>query len=41
MEFGDLNTTFGIDGFIGNDILSHFNLTVDFETYTIMLIPHS
>lgn len=32
IEFGDISSQFGINGFIGNDLLSHFSFTLDFFT---------
>ena len=31
IEFGDIQADLGINGFIGNDILSHYSLTIDFK----------
>ena len=31
VEFGDIQADFGISGFAGNDILSNFLVTIDFE----------
>ncbi len=39
IEFGDIASTLGIHGFIGNDILSRFDLTINFRTQEIMLVP--
>jgi len=30
IEFGDIQSGFGINGFIGNDILSRFSFSIDF-----------
>jgi len=35
IEFGDIKSDFGINGFIGNDILSKFSFTVNFAKYVI------
>ena len=35
IEFGDITSTFGIKGFIGNDVLSKFNFAIDFTKYEI------
>ncbi len=35
IEFGDIRTGFEINGFVGNDILSHFSFTVDFSKQEI------
>jgi hypothetical protein len=32
IEFGDISSDVGINGFIGNDILSQFTVTIDFFT---------
>ena len=31
IEFGDIQADLGINGFIGNNILSHYRLTIDFK----------
>ena len=38
IEFGDISSTLGINGFIGNDILSRFSLTTDFFEREIEII---
>ena len=40
IEFGRIKTNFGIHGFIGNDILSRFILSINYRTYKIDLILH-
>ena len=35
IEFGDISSNLGINGFIGNDVLSHFSFTVDFSRQDI------
>ena len=37
VEFGDIKADFGINGFIGNDILSQFSLTIDFSNLDIVI----
>ena len=37
IEFGDIKSDFGINGFVGNDVLSRFSFTVDFSTQEINL----
>lgn len=37
VEFGDIKADFGINGFIGTDILSRLTLTIDFRKQTITL----
>lgn len=39
IEFGDISGNFGINGFIGNDILSNFNFTVNSSDHTIVFEP--
>ena len=39
--FGDLNQNLGINGFIGTDVLSQFQLKLDFVKQTIVLSPLS
>jgi hypothetical protein len=39
VEFGDIASTLGIHGFIGNDILSRFDLTINFRQQEITLVP--
>jgi hypothetical protein len=41
IEFGDIRPNMGINGFIGNDILSRFSLTIDFTEREVTLIPPS
>ena len=38
IEFGDIKSDFGINGFVGNDILSRFSFTVDFSKQEIDLL---
>ncbi len=38
IEFGDIRSGFGINGFIGNDILSRFAFSVNFFTQNIRMI---
>jgi hypothetical protein len=38
IEFGDIAEGFGIEGFIGNDILSRFTFTIDFQKQEIDMI---
>lgn len=38
IEFGDIRSHFGISGFIGNDILSRFSLTINFLQQEIKMI---
>jgi hypothetical protein len=35
IEFGDISSNLGINGFIGNDVLSRFSLTIDFSRQEI------
>ena len=35
IEFGDIKSDFGINGFVGNDILSKFSFTVNFSKHVI------
>jgi len=37
IEFGDLNIDFGINGFIGTDILSKFLVSIDFTRQKLLL----
>lgn len=37
IKFGDLNIDFGINGFIGTDLLSRFDVTLNFSTSEIFL----
>jgi hypothetical protein len=39
IEFGDLHKELGINGFVGTDILSKFNLTMDFKKQILELYP--
>jgi len=36
IEFGDLAVDFGINGFVGTDLLSQFLLSIDFKKHEIM-----
>jgi hypothetical protein len=38
IEFGDIKSDFGINGFIGNDILKRFVFTIDFSKQKIDMI---
>lgn len=38
IEFGDISSNFGINGFIGNDILQHFFVAIDFQNRQINLL---
>jgi len=41
LEFGDFQKYLGINGFIGNDILSHFTINIDyFEKEINFTTPH-
>jgi len=40
IEFGDIQSGFGISGFVGNDILSRFSFSVDFFKQNIRMIPN-
>ena len=35
IEFGDIRADLGINGFIGNDILSQFTITIDYSNYLL------
>ncbi len=37
LEFGDLKGRLGINGFVGNDILSNFDVFIDFERRLLKL----
>ncbi len=37
IEFGDIREELGIDGFIGNDVLRCFTMTVNYREHTIQL----
>lgn len=37
IEFGNFKSKIGIDGFIGNDILSNFKLSIDYINKTIII----
>ena len=37
IEFGNLRSELGINGFVGNDILSRFTLTIEYATQHITL----
>jgi Aspartyl protease len=37
IEFGDMQADFGINGFVGNDVLSRFTVTIDFRKQEIHL----
>jgi len=39
IEFGIIRDDFGINGFIGNDILSRFIINIDYDKRTITLKP--
>jgi len=39
IEFGIIRDNFGINGFIGNDILSRFIINIDYDKRTITLKP--
>ncbi len=39
IEFGDLNIDYGINGFIGTDLLSRFDVTLNFSKNEIDLKP--
>jgi hypothetical protein len=38
IEFGDIKSDFGINGFIGNDILKRFVFTIDFSKQEVDMI---
>ncbi len=38
IEFGDLQNSYGINGFIGTDILSQFKVNIDFVNQEISFI---
>lgn len=37
IEFGDLQAELGINGFVGNDLLSRFRMTIDYKNCEIRL----
>ncbi|MGZ8217849.1 hypothetical protein [Methylomagnum sp.] len=37
IEFGDIRNEFGINGFIGTNVLSKFNVSINFEAQTLQL----
>lgn len=41
IEFGDIEEGFGIQGFIGNDILSQFTVTINFIKQSIEMTHYS
>lgn len=38
IEFGDVEEGFGIQGFVGNDVLSRFRFTIDFQKQDVDMI---
>lgn len=43
IEFGDISSQFGINGFIGNDVLRYFAFTIDFfqqEFHIHQIVKH-
>lgn len=41
IEFGDFKEDLGINGFVGNDLLSHFEIRIDYSQKIVSLSPTS